>query len=159
MANPTGKKPAMSIKIIIIAVVAIALVFVVISKFAIEQASVSFDEYWGSSIVSITEEEPYNYWKEETCSRQVPDGTDKDRHTKYRTEYYDCSHQEDVGPSWSAATNIGETLSITDKQYDELVQRFGTGKHGASSRCLSRWPCLEGQDIVYFPANSARFLE
>lgn len=106
----------------------VTLVFVVISKFAIEQASVSFDEYWGSSIVSITEEEPYNYWKEETCSRQVPDGTDKDGHTKYRTEYYDCSHQEDVGPSWSATTNIGETLSITDKQYDELVQRFGTGK-------------------------------
>jgi hypothetical protein len=106
----------------------VTLVFIVISKFAIEQVAVSFDEYWGSTIVSITEEEPYNYWKVEECSRQVADGTDKDGHTKYKTEYYDCSHQEDVGPSWSATTNIGESISITDKQYDELVAKFGTGK-------------------------------
>lgn len=106
----------------------VTLVFVVISKFAIEQASVSFEEYWGSSIVSVTETEPYNYWKTEECSRQVATGTDKDGHTTYRTEYYDCSHQENVGPSWEATTNIGEGLSITDNQYDELVQKFGTGK-------------------------------
>lgn len=106
----------------------VTLVFVIISKFAVEQASVSFDEYWGSSIVSVTEQEPYNYWKKEECSKQVADGTDKDGHTKYKTVYYDCSHQEDVGPSWDAETSIGEHISITDKQYDELVQRFGTGR-------------------------------
>lgn len=106
----------------------VTAVFIVIAKFAVEQASVSFTEYWGSSIVSIEEQEPYNYWKKEECSRQVEDGKDSQGHTKYKTVYYDCSHQEDVGPSWSATTNIGESISISDKQYDELVRKFGTGR-------------------------------
>jgi len=106
----------------------VVLVAVIISKFAIEASSVSFKEYWGSSIVSVTEQEPYNYWKVDECSRQVASGTDKDGYTTYRTEYYDCSHQEDVGPSWEATTTIGENITITDEQYDELIQRFGTGR-------------------------------
>jgi hypothetical protein len=105
-----------------------------ISKAIIDHSSVQFTEYWGSTVVAVYEEEPYNYWHHETCSRSVACGTDKDGNTEYCTEYYDCSHQDDVGPSWSAKTNINESFNITEKQHDELVKQFGTRKTQVNSR-------------------------
>jgi hypothetical protein len=114
--------------------IASVLLVIVISKLIIDHSSVRFTEYWGSTVTAVYEEEPYNYWKHQTCSRQVPCGTDSEGHTKYCTEYYDCSHQEDVGPSWWAVTNINEKFSITEKQHDELVKQFGTRKTSVNSR-------------------------
>ena len=84
----------------------------------------NFAEYWGSTIISIYEQEPYNYWQVQTCSRQVPCGTDSEGHTVYCTEYYDCSHQVDVSPSWYAKTDIGERFYIKESLYDSLFIQF-----------------------------------
>lgn len=124
--------------------IASVLVVIVISKLVIDHTSVRFTEYWGSSVVSVYEEEPYNYWQVQTCSRQVPCGTDSDGNTQYCTEYYDCSHQVNVPPSWWAITDIGEKVSISDKLYDELVIQFKTKpvisnsrkNHSANSRAV-----------------------
>lgn len=110
------------------------LVAIVISKLVIDHASVTFTEYWGSSVTSVYEQEPYNYWHNETCYRQVACGTDKDGNTIYCSEPYDCSHQVDVGPSWWAETNIGESFNITEQMHDELVIQFGTNKTAIDSR-------------------------
>jgi len=99
----------------------VAIVF----KLIFSAVGENFSEYWGSTIVSVYEQEPYNYWKVEICSREVPCGTDSEGNTEYCTEYYDCSHQEDVGPSWYAETNIGESFYIRESQYDSLVIQFG----------------------------------
>ena len=109
------------------------LLATVISKAVIDKTSVTFTEYWGSTVTAVYEEEPYNYWHNETCSRQVACGTDSDGNTEYCTEYYDCSHQDDVAPSWWAETNLNEKFNITEKQHDELVMQFGTRKTSISS--------------------------
>ena len=124
--------------------IASVLIAVVISKVIIDHSAVKFTEYWGSTVTGVYEEEPYNYWHNETCSRQVACGTDSDGNTEYCTEYYDCSHQDDVGPSWWAKTNIGESFGITEKQYEELLRQFGTKRnvvdshknHDANDRCV-----------------------
>jgi len=108
--------------------IAAVLLATLISKVVIDHTSVRFTEYWGSTVTAVFEEEPYNYWHDETCSREVACGTDSDGNTEYCTEYYDCSHQDDVAPSWWAVTNLDEKFSITEKQHDELVQQFGTKK-------------------------------
>ena len=110
------------------------LIAIVIAKTSIDTLNVTFTEYWGSTIVAVYEEEPYNYWHSETCSRQVACGTDSKGNTQYCTEYYDCSHQDDVGPSWWAITNIGEKIDISEKLHDELVAQFGTAKKSIKSR-------------------------
>jgi hypothetical protein len=123
----------------------VVLLAIVISKLIIDHTTVKFDEYWGSTIVSVTEEEPYNYWHSQTCSEEYACGTDSEGNTKYCTRYYDCSRQVDVGPSWSAKTSIGKTIKITEKEHDELVIRFKTKKvvvskhrnHDSSDRCVS----------------------
>ncbi len=108
--------------------IAVVLVATLISKAIIDHTSVTFTEYWGSTVTSVYEEEPYNYWHHETCYREVPCGTDSQGNTQYCTESYDCSHQDDVGPSWWAETNLNETFYISEKQHDELVKQFGTKK-------------------------------
>ena len=109
--------------------IAAVLVATVISKVVIDKTSVTFTEYWGSTVTAVFEEEPYNYWHSETCSESYPCGTDSDGNTEYCTRYYDCSHQDDIGPSWWAVTNLNEKFDISEKQHDELVQQFGTKKN------------------------------
>jgi hypothetical protein len=106
--------------------IATVLISVVIAKALIEHRAVKFTEYWGSTVVAVYEGEPYNYWQVQTCSETYACGTDKDGNTEYCTRYYDCSHQEDVGPSWYAKTNIDETFGISEQQHDELLKQFGT---------------------------------
>lgn len=112
----------------------VVLLSIVISKVIIDHKAVSFTEYWGSTVVAVYEEEPYNYWHHETCTRTYACGTDSKGNTQYCTESYDCSHQDDVGPSWYAITNINETFSISEKQHDELVVQFKTKKTAIKSR-------------------------
>ena len=114
--------------------IAAVLIAVVISKLIIDHSRVQFTEWWGSTVTAIYEEEPYNYWHHETCYRDVACGTDKDGNTIYCSVPYDCSHQDDVGPSWSAKTNIGESFNISEKMHDELVRQFGNKKIPINSR-------------------------
>jgi hypothetical protein len=110
------------------------LVAITISKLIIDHTTVQFDEFWGSTVVAVYEEEPYNYWHNETCTRSYVCGTDSKGHTQYCTESYDCSHQDDVGPSWFAITDIKETFHITEKEHDELAKQFGTKKIAINSQ-------------------------
>lgn len=109
-------------------------------KVLIELSSAKFTEYWGETITIIGEEAPYNYWKVETCYRSEPCGTDSKGNTEYCQVPYDCSHQEDEGPSWWAKTNLDNSYSLTEHQHDSIVSLFGTGKrivdyhHNYSSR-------------------------
>jgi len=109
------------------------LIAIIISKLIINYTSVQFSEYWGSTVTAVYEEEPYNYWHTEICTRTYPCGTDSKGNTNYCTETYDCSHQDDVGPSWWAVTDINEKFNIAEKQHDELVKQFRTKKTSIDS--------------------------
>lgn len=136
--------------------IASVLVATIISKVIIDHQSVQFDEYWGSTVTAVYEQEPYNYWHVQTCTRSVPCGTDSEGNTEYCDETYDCSHQDDVGPSWWAKTNINETFGITEQQYDELVRQFGRERivvdshrnHAPRDRCVgSKGTKFEGKQV------------
>jgi len=105
--------------------IAATLLLIFGMKLLIDNASVKFTEYWGESIISVYEEEPYNYWHSQTCTRSYPCGTDKDGNTEYCTETYDCSHQDDVGPSWYCKTDLNNNYSLTEHQYDSIKILFG----------------------------------
>lgn len=126
------------------------------SKAIIEYSQITFTEYWGSEVERVYEEQPYNYWHSETCSRQVACGTDKDGNTEYCTEYYDCSHQDDVGPSWWCETSIDEKINISEAQYDKWMARFGGKKiitdtrknYDSDDRCVgSSGTKFAGKDV------------
>lgn len=132
------------------------LIAIFISKIIIETSTTRFTEYWGSTVVSVYEQEPYNYWVSKTCSREVACGTDSDGNTIYCTEYYDCSYQEDVSPKWWAITDINQNISINERLYEELVQQFNARpqtikthrNHSSRSRAVgSRGTKFEGKAV------------
>jgi len=106
--------------------VAATLLIIFGMKALVDHSSVQFTEYWGETIISVYEEEPYNYWQHQTCTRSYPCGTDSEGNTEYCTETYDCSHQVDVGPSWSCKTDLGNQYSITENKYDSIKILWGT---------------------------------
>jgi len=95
------------------------------SKAVVESVSANFIEYWGDEVVSVWEEEPYNEWISQTCTREYACGTDSKGNIQYCTEPYDCSYQNDEGPRWYAKTRLGETISITESKYDKWNIQFG----------------------------------
>ena len=99
-----------------------------------KNASVMFTEYWGETIVSVHEEEPYNEWISRTCSETYACGSDSKGNTKYCTRTYDCSYQNNEGPSWWSVTNSGNTYRLTEHLYDSLLIVYGTGRKSTRSR-------------------------
>jgi len=131
-------------------IASVALIIFISVKIT-EKSATNFTEFWGSTVTHVIEEEPYNYWQHQTCTRTVSDGNGGTR-----TVTYDCSHQVDVGPSWLAVTNLGEKIVISERFHDELVAQFGTGKvitntrknHSARSRCAgSKGTKFEGRTV------------
>jgi hypothetical protein len=102
--------------------IASVLVAIIISKAIIDHSAVQFEEYWGSSVTAVFEEEPYNYWQHQICSYTTTSGKITTTH------YYDCSHQVNVGPSWWAKTDLNENFAVQEKRYDELALQFKTSK-------------------------------
>jgi hypothetical protein len=82
-------------------------------------------EYYGSVMTNLYEREPYNEWHHETCSRSYSCGTDKDGNTKYCTEYYDCSHQDDYCADWELKTNIGQKINLNEQDYYYFLNKIG----------------------------------
>ena len=108
-----------------IATGAVVLLFI----FMFDSLGQSYTETWGSSVVAVYEEEPYNEWHHETCYYYTTDS--KGNTTSHS---YDCSHQDDHGPSWYAVTDINETINISEEQHDKLVSQFGTRKTAVDKR-------------------------
>jgi hypothetical protein len=108
--------------------IAATLILIFGMKLLVDNASVKFTEYWGETMTSVYEEEPYNYWQVQTCTRSYPCGTDKDGNTEWCTETYDCSHQVDVGPSWYCKTDLNNSYNLTEHQYDSIRVLFGGGR-------------------------------
>ena len=126
------------------------------AKAIIEHASVMFTEYWGETIISVHEEEPWNEWIHKTCTESYPCGTDSDGNTKYCTRTYDCSYQADYGPKWYGKTNMGNTYNMSEHLHDSLVSVYSTGKkvthtrknHSARTRCAgSKGTKFQGKTV------------
>ncbi|MFA5152090.1 MAG: hypothetical protein WC554_06000 [Clostridia bacterium] len=106
----------------------VTLVLILGAKGLITLSERTFTEYWGSNVTTVYENEPYNVWDHQTCYHTIHPG----KNSTVRIPY-DCSHQDDYGPSWSAKTNINETFRIEESQFDAAQKLFGTNKIVVSS--------------------------
>jgi len=117
--------------------IAATLILIFGMKLLVDNSSVKFTEYWGETIITVYEEEPYNYWHSQTCTRTYACGSHTDSNgntvTDYCTETYDCSHQDDVGPSWYCKTDLNNSYSLSEHQYDSIKVQFGGGRSQVDS--------------------------
>lgn len=76
--------------------------------------------------VTVAEEyEEWDEWVTQTCTREVPDGVDKDGKPQTKTEEYDCSYRDYHHPYWQVITSNGDTIQITQSEFFNLVYKFG----------------------------------
>lgn len=85
-------------------------------------------EYLGYYTTQVAYYEPWNEYIHKTCTREVYDGRDEDGNAKYHTETYDCSYVKEHREYWEMILSNGRTLEISQREYDEIVCRFGTPK-------------------------------
>jgi hypothetical protein len=90
-------------------------------------------EVWNYKIVNVRHEERWT--EEETRTRQVACGTDKDGNTEYRTETYHVT--ETYGPYWKATDEYGNEHGIGESVYQNWKKIWAdekkTGEHKGSS--------------------------
>jgi hypothetical protein len=135
------------------------LIVIIVTKLIFDTSGQKFDEWWGSSVITVYEEEPWNEWIHQTCTESYPCGTDANGNTQYCTRTYDCSYQADYGPEWYFKTDIGETVSCNESDYEEMLRKWGTPRvtvqkrknHAANDRAVrSNGTKFEGTKVGQF---------
>jgi hypothetical protein len=101
--------------------IGVTLIVIVLTKLIFDTTNLNFDEWWGSSVVEVYEEEPSNEWVHKTCEDCWTDSDGEEHCTEY-----DCSYQSDSGPSWYMRTDIGERVYITEVEYEHMKKLWGT---------------------------------
>lgn len=104
------------------------LLVIIGTKLIFDTTGQKFNEWWGSSVVEVYEEEPWNEWVHRTCTETYACGTDANGNTKYCTRTYDCSYQDDHGPYWYFITDIGEKVRCSEFDYEEMLAKWGTSR-------------------------------
>lgn len=131
----------------------VAIILIVISKAITEKINITDTEYWGSSVVQAEYYEPWNEWITQTCTREVPCGTDSQGNTEYCTEIYDCSYCEEHSARWQVLVtdysgNL-KAIGISQELYQQIIKKFGNSKFVDLSRkyytkdgdkYVSTWP-------------------
>lgn len=117
------------------------IILIFIAKFITDSIDHKFTEIWGSTVIEIYEEEPWNEWVYQTCTSTCCCDS---KGNNCVTTTYDCSYQDDIGPEWYLKTNIGETRSISESYYEKIAKDWGTYRtkvktiknHSSNSRAV-----------------------
>lgn len=81
-------------------------------------------ERWGGWVTRAIYYEPWDEYIHQTCTREVPDGTDSQGRAKTKTETYDCSYVSYHSAQWQVRESNGIERSISKADFEWLAQRF-----------------------------------
>lgn len=99
------------------------LVFIVVLSIRVRQDY--YNEVWNFKVVKISHQERYS--KVVSYTVQVPCGTDKKGHTKYRTE---TRYRTDYyGPYFNGYSESGNSFNISEENYISWKNRWENEKH------------------------------
>lgn len=101
----------------------VSIIGIVATKAIIETIQTSDTEYWGGWVKEVRYYEDWNEYIHRTCTRTVSCGKDCTR-----TETYDCSYVDYHPEYWEVRGSNGESIHISNTQYNQLLKKFGTGK-------------------------------
>lgn len=99
---------------------------ILLIKYCAVKSTTNDTEYWGSYITKATRYEHWSTWKDETCYRSVPCGTDSKGNTTYCQEPYDCSYCDEHPEKYYMYDNLGNDYEISHDDYYALMKRWET---------------------------------
>lgn len=101
-----------------------SFLFIILMKLGIETSQVQCKEYWGSFISRI---EYYEDWDEEVSCRHSYDcncSTDDEGNEDCETCYEHAYDVDYHSPYWQLITTTGETIGISETEYNRLAKIF-----------------------------------
>ncbi len=98
-----------------------SIITVFTAKLAVEHTSIQSEEYWGAFVDKVEYYEEWDEWIDDTCTRSCCCDS---KGENCGTEKYDCSYRKHHDPYWEITTTIGETISITKKEYARIKNLF-----------------------------------
>lgn len=108
-----------------IVIIAPCALLVLATESAFFAYNTSDTEYKSYYITSIEHEDEWDEWITQTCTREVPCGTDSKGNTTYCTETYDCSHSVYHPDEWHKINNNGRSYNITKLEYNQIKKSWG----------------------------------
>lgn len=128
-----------------ILIFAIPCIGITIAKYASIYSQTVDTEFWNSYITSAKYIEEWETWDDETCTREVCSGSGEDE--ECHSESYDCSHCDEYGPSWTAYTNIGQTINISQNKFEQLAKIWNNRSFVDQQRNIdNHWNCGKDGD-------------
>lgn len=99
----------------------VSLIFTIIMKLSIEQMQITSKEYWGSFIQKALYYEDWNEYIQQTCTSTCCCDS---KGNNCITTTYDCSYVKYHPAKWLIETTTGESMKITNVQYDKIKKLF-----------------------------------
>lgn len=105
--------------------VAAPIIFIACAKGCSEHLQTRDTEYWGGYVTSAAFFEDWN--ERVSCRHEIPcRHTDKNGNTKHSNDGYRHLYDVDYHPEyWELYTSIGDTISISKKQFEDFCVQFG----------------------------------
>ncbi len=100
----------------------VSVILVVTMKCLVETVQVRSEEYWGSFISKVEYCEDWNEYIHQICTRSCCCDS---KGENCGTEPYDCSYVQYHPESWRIVTTTGETISISQSEYERIKHIFG----------------------------------
>jgi hypothetical protein len=104
---------------------AVSIVLVITAKLLVEDAFVKSEEYWGSFVDRVEYYEEWDEWIDQTCTRECCCDS---KGENCSTETYDCSYRRDHPAEWVLINTIGESIQISQIEYERLKHKLGNDK-------------------------------
>lgn len=99
----------------------VSFILIFSTKALIEKVNVQSVEYWGSLVARVDYEEEWDEWIVQTCTTTNCDSEGKN----CVTTSYDCSYRSYHPPRWFITTTIGETINISQSEYEKIKNKLG----------------------------------
>jgi len=103
-----------------------SVLFGILLNFIMISYNTSKTEYLGYYITSIKHYDRWDEYIYQTCTREVPSGTDSEGHTTYTTETYDCSYVDTHPEHWTMIDNSNEEYEIERGTFNDLLNQWKT---------------------------------
>lgn len=145
-----------------IAPIFICAAFIFTAKACVEKSQVTSTEYWGSIVERIEYYEDWDEWITQTCSRKCCCDS---KGNNCQTTYYDCSYRQYHSAYWQIITTTGETISISQSQYQKIKNKLGNESfvelnrnyyHDDGDMYVCKWNC---QNYTAVPVTSQHSYE
>lgn len=120
------------------------VLIIMLVRYLFSLGSTTDIQYYNGYVTHARYYEYYSTWVDQTCTETYACGTTCNSdgtncQTQYCTRTYDCSYCDETNPYWMVYDNRGNSYSITQSQYNKLIQLWANVKFVELNRKINKY--------------------